>query len=443
MPTRFNSQQYTQVREGVPPLQSGYGAKSTGKELTIPPVGIDDVDRALFTLFDKEIPFAVGGDGTDMRKVPVLMAAGEKWALTKRMRAIKDRNGALILPLITIIRTNVFQSPTEDITGRGINQQTGEIVIKRKLDHTDRDYQRLVNRLLIPHQQNLAVNPAQADPMQLTTLRDVGDLANDPTVQQGGLLVPDRTNNVWETITVPAPQFFTAQYDITFWTQYTKHMNQILELAIASYLPQGNCWRLNTPKGYWFLAHVDGGQMNSDTNADDYSQVERIVKYKFVIKVPGYILATGVPGAPVPLKRYVSNPTIEFTTGATDLLEADSGTPTVDDPYLGADDPTLPLGSDTDQQPNWAARRRDQRNTRGTRLYPNEDVGSNPDDPAVQRLPRGKQPGQYKKVTGIDSKGRTVTRLFRVRNVNKFTGETVLSPADATLGGLTILTVED
>lgn len=441
MPTRFNSQDASRVRLGVPPLPSGYQGKSTSGDLTIPPVGIDDVDRALFHLFDKEIPFTVGGDGTDSRKVPVLMAAGEKWALNKRMRALKDRNGALILPLITIIRTNVFQDPVQDITGRGINQQTGEIVIRRKLDRTDRNYQNLINRLLVPHQQNLAVNPEHGDPMQLTTLRETGELAGDPTVGQGGLLVPNRTNNVWETITVPAPQFFTAQYDITFWTQYTKHMNQLIEMTIASFLPQGNQWRLDTPKGYWFLATVDGGTYTSDTNADDYSQVERLIKYKFAVRVPGYILATGVPGAPVPLKRYVSSPVIEFSVG-TSTDEADDGA-TIDDPFLGADDPTLPTGSDTDQQPNWENRRRDQRNTRGTRLQPNEDVLTNPDDPAVEQLPRGTRPAQFKKVTGYDQNGRLVTRLFRVRNVNKFTGETVLSPADAALGGLTIVTVED
>jgi hypothetical protein len=448
MPTRFNAQTYSKKRLGQVPLPSGYQTKAAPRDLTIPPVGIDDVDRALFNLFDKEIPFAVGGadittvgsNGSNLHKVPIIFAAGEKWALSKRMRALKDRNGALILPIITIVRNSIVQDPAQDIAGRGINQQTGEIVIRRKLDRTDRDYQNLVNRLLVPHQQNLAVNPQNADPMQLSTLRNVGDLKDDPTVLQGGLLVPDRTNNIWETIVVPAPQFFTATYDITFWTQYTKHMNHLIELLIASFLPQGNQWQLNTPKGYWFLANVDGNSYTSETNLDDYSQVERTIKYKFVVKVPGYILATGVPGAPVPLKRYVSSPTIEFRTATA---EGDGGFPQADDPFLGADDPTLPVDDLSDGQSNWAARRRDGRWTQGTRLYPNEDVVTNPDDPAVKQLPRGTQPAQFKRITGIDSHGNTVTRLYRVKIVNQFTGETILSPADATLGGLTILTVED
>src|SRR5579864_9385413 len=118
MPTRFNAQNFSRTRLGQNPLPSGYQGKSAPKQLTIPPVGIDDVDSALFKLLDKEIGFTVGGDGADMRKVPVIFAAGEKWALNKRMRALKDRNGALILPLITCVRTNIMQAIDADIAGR-------------------------------------------------------------------------------------------------------------------------------------------------------------------------------------------------------------------------------------------------------------------------------------------------------------------------------------
>jgi len=38
------------------------------------------------------------------------------------------------------MRTGITQSP-DDITTRGINQQTGEIVVRRRLDKSDRDYQ--------------------------------------------------------------------------------------------------------------------------------------------------------------------------------------------------------------------------------------------------------------------------------------------------------------
>lgn len=436
MTTRYNMSRQSRSRFNQPPLPSGYDGKSA-PEIAVPACGLEDVDRALFDLFDKEIPLTVSPDGAkgDAVKVPIVFYAGEKWALNKRLHGLKDRNNALILPLITGIRTSVVQSPAADITGRGINQQTGEIVIHRRLDKSDRNYQQLINRLLLPHQQNLAVNPGNQDVGQLTTLRDVGDLSDDGNVQQGALLIPDRGNNVYETIVVPSPQFFTAQYDITVWTQYTSHMNQIIEQLIASQLPQGNCWRLDSPKGYWFIASTVDNNYTADLNVEDFSQTERVIRYKFVIQVPGYILASNVPGAPVPIKRYVSSPAISFET-VIDESGSDGG---VQDPFLGADDPTLPLTPGDDLV---MKERRDMRDVGNTRLYPHLDA-NNPQDPALRSLPRGTRPARFKKITGYDKSGRLVDRLYRVKNVNKSTGETVLSAADASLGGLSIVVTED
>lgn len=433
MTIRYTAQPKTMF--GVPGLPSGYQTKSTPDDLTIPSVGIDDIDKALFDLFNEQIPFAVDGHGAEMRRPPVVFYSGEKWALMKKNRALRDRNNSLILPLITGVRTSIVQDLSSDIAGRGINQQTGEIVIQRRLDKSDREYQQLVNRLLLQHQQNLAVGINQAETNQLTTLQEIGDLERDGVIQQGGLLLPDRTNNVYETIVIPAPQFFTSTYEITFWTQYNTHMTQLLQELIGSQLPQGNCWKLDSPKGYWFIASVEGNQYTAENNTDDYSQTERILKHKFVIKVPGYIFASNVPGAPVPIKRYVSSPTISFQTGIhSDVVDEGSY---VDDPFLGADDPTLPLKSgDTRHR-----KRRDLRETEHTLLYPSSDDVNN-NDPAMKQLARGTSPAQYQKIVGIDSKGKKVTRYLRVKGVNRAAGETVLS-ADANLGGLTIVINED
>ena len=200
---------------------------------------------------------------------------------------------------------------------------------------------------------------------------------------------------------------------------------------MASFLPQGNTWRLDTPKGYWFMASVDGNAYNADLNADDYSQTERLIRYKLVIKVQGYALASSVAGGPVPIKRYVSSPVISFQAGISADVEL-AGSGDVVEPFLGADDPTLPLDAGDDGR----SHRRDQRRTNATRLYPQKDDVS-PQDPALLALPRGTPLARYMKVTGVDKHGNTVTRLVKARTTNKFTGETVLSGAD--LGGLTIV----
>jgi len=425
MPTRYNNK--SQSRFNVPGLSSGYDSISAS-DLTIPSVGLEDVDVALFNLFDKEIPFQVGGKDVDLKKVPVLFAAGEKWALLKNGRALRDRNGSLILPLITIMRTSIQQASDNDITGRGINQQTGEIIVKRRLDKSDRGYQNLINRLLLNNQMNLAVAPTNGLAGQITTDRKLGDLTTDPSVHDGALLIPNKRNNIYETIVLPSPQFYTATYECTMWTQYTQHMNQLIEQLVSSFLPQGNAWRLDTPKGYWFVATVNENEYSAESNFDDMSQTERVIKLKFTVSIRGYILATQVPGAPVPIKRYVSSPTISFDIGLreNERIDVDG----VDDPFLGADDPTLPLD-------DVANKRSDQRQTQSTRLYPNPDVIT-PEDPALKALPRGTDLAKYRRITGTDNNGNTVSKYVRVVSVNKFTGETVFA-ADTDLGGLTIV----
>lgn len=424
MTTRFTARPVNAF--GVHPLPTGYDNVASPSNLTLPAVGIEDVDKALFDLFNVEMNLTVA-DKEGSKRVPIVFASGEKWAMLKKGRALRDRSGSLLLPLITIGRANIQQLPSEDIAGRGINQQTGDLVIKRRLAPDDRTYQSLVNRMLLKNQDNLALSPLDAlVPNQVTTEREIGDLSDNPTYSDGGLLASNKLNNVWEFIIVPAPQFFTAIYEVTIWTQYTTHMNQVLETLISSFLPQGNAWRLETAKGYWFVATVDGNLYSAENNFDDMSAEERIIKYKFTVKVPGYILASAAPGTPVPIRRFVSSPQVSFNI-------IDSGTPGgTEDPFLGSDDPTLP---DAERSTTL-----DQRRDGKTRLYPSRRTVS-PHDPALLSYPRGTAPGKYRKIVGIDRTGKRVVRYVKIRSVNAFTGETTFSATD--LSDLSVIVSDD
>ena len=337
MSTRFKTD--AKRNYGQAPLQSGYEQNGFGThDLTIPACGVEDVDVALFKLFDKEIVAHFGGiDGAELKKVPVVFAAGEKWALLKRGRPIRDKTNTLLLPLITIMRTELNQSATEDVAGRGINQQVGEMVVRRRLDKSDRNYQALLNKLLLPNQPGLSASVPGQPP---TTDRSTGSLSGDKAVKDGAYLTPNLKNNVYETIVVPMPQFYTAKYQVTIWTQYTQHANQILETIFSSFLPQGQCWRLDTEKGYWFVAKVEDASFATETNFEDMSQQERYIKHTFNIAVPAYFFSSKSPGAPVALKRYVSSPDIVFTVDSS----AGPSFPEDEDGYvIGSDDPTLPL----------------------------------------------------------------------------------------------------
>jgi len=410
MAVRYDSKSKNNL--GVSPLPTGYeGGGKDLPDLYVPPCGIEDVDVAIFNLFDKEISPQCGGlEDAPLLKVPVIFAAGEKWALLKKGRPLRDRNNALLIPLITIVRTELTQDTSSDVTGRGINQQTGEIVIRRKLDKSDRGYQNLINRLFLRNQENLAVNSIVGPSERLKTQGNIGQLSNAVASGDVGLLTPNLNNNVIETIVVPSPQFYTAKYQVTVWTQYMQHSNQIIEKIFSSFLPQGQAWRLDTSKGYWFVATVEGGNYSSETNFDDMSQAERFIKHTFDISVPAYFFATRAPGAPIPIKRYISSPIIRFEADTSEFLSP----PVEKDYVLGVDDPTLPL----DQQHNI---RPDQRTPgwRSQKVYPidGQDLG----DPAID--------------VKLNSR-KHITEMMRAPN-----GETVFT--GASLGGLEIIISED
>lgn len=444
MPTRFNSK--SQVQFGVVGINADIHQGTA--DLTISPVGIEDVDIALFNLFENEIKLQVSGKNSDPKKVPVIFAAGEKWALLKKKRALRDKNNSLILPLVTIARTSVSQDLTGDITGRGINQQTSEIIIHRRLDKTDRNYQNIINRYLLKNQKNVATNPGlEHVDDQLLTDQPVGKDVNDPVASDGAWLADIKKNNVYETIVVPTPQFCTINYEITMWTQYTQHMNQLIEQIISSFLPQGNTWKIDTQKGYWFLAMVEDNSYTPDgSNLDEMGQSERIIKYKFNVNVKSYIFASQYPGVGIPIKRYVSSPIVSFDVAAGDgpnLIEDSSG---IIDPFLGSDDPTLPLSAEGN-------RRLDQRRT-GVGNY---DPRTNPSeivDPALaSRSSRTNLP-YYKKIVSKDLNGNTEVKYVRIYKVNQKAGETIIKPgsdsssttplnAEALLGGLTYHITKD
>jgi len=289
-------------------LDSGY-ENSPSLDFTIPPVGIEDIDIAIHRLFDKTIGFntfmmSANKGPQNIKKPYVIFATGERFALAKRLKPPRDKNKVLILPAISIRRTAIEQSK-DDIIARGLNGKTGVLTIKRKLSPEDRDYQNLVNKQGLKHLQNVLSGLP-------TSSRPTGDDANTPEVIQGGLLENRiSANNIYEMITVPQPQFFTAKYEVVFWTNYTQHMTYLIQTYMNSFLPQFRGHKLETDKGYWFLAYTED-IFNNGENIDQFEGDERLIKYTFTITVKGYLLAAQAPTDAVPVRRWISCPNIVF-----------------------------------------------------------------------------------------------------------------------------------
>jgi hypothetical protein len=98
-------------------------------------------------------------------------------------------------------------------------------------------------------------------------------------------------------------------------------LNTIIETIAGAYPQPGNrTIRIDTKKGYWFVAYFESS-INQDNNFGDYSDSERIIKATLAVEVPAYLVLPRAPGVPNGTKKYFSAPEISFEVAMTNEIE--------------------------------------------------------------------------------------------------------------------------
>jgi hypothetical protein len=306
MSTRYSKNQ----QDGFS-IPLGHEGNNIPDAIEVPSNMIEDVDKAIFELFDKHLPFQYDRSGT-MTRVPVIFASGERFAVLRRRKPLRDKTGALILPIVSIMRTSVAQT---NAIGGGVSETQTQI-IRRKLSKEDNYYQRLINSRKEQNSRDLAIDSLR--PNSEDRLRsERRDLLTVPEGMQ-----PVLGKNIYEIYEIPPVKFFTATYEVTFWTQYTQQMNDLLMAMMSLY--QNNVqrtFRLQTSKGYWFVGYV-GEQMSNGDNFDGFADDERLIKYSFEVTVPSYLIGADFPGSMKSLRRFLSAPEISFASWYEDPDQA-------------------------------------------------------------------------------------------------------------------------
>ena len=292
------------------------------KDFDLPSAGIEDVDRVIFNLFDKDINFEVLTNG-ELTKVPVVFAAGERFALTRRKQPIRDDNNTLILPLVSIVRGEIDFS--SNLSGRksaiSVPDQTA-YAIKKRLSADDRDYQNIINKLNLANQDNVSSRGHLRD--NLISPGNEAVLGTVASRRQGGPIQFSKNgnqvnlgsksalgDNIFEVIYVPYPRQFGIKYNITFWCQYVGQMNQVQETYLSRFPAQSKEFLLKSEKGYEYVA-ASSQTFSSDTNFTEYTNSERIIKSSISLTVVGYVLNPRHPGIPSQVRSVFSAPNIEF-----------------------------------------------------------------------------------------------------------------------------------
>lgn len=223
----------------------------------IKPVTIETVDQACIDYFDKKLNIHVDTE-RGRTKVPVMYASGERWKLIRK-RNFRDENGTLILPIISIARTDIDRTPGFG----GMAQEVPEIT---------------VSSVIHPKQSNFK---------------------NRLKARQQNKFFPTITENkavVREYLTLPFPDFAQVYYQVMIWTQYQTQMNEILERIFYKYehmdsfvMPVEYDGNLMKGNSYYFVGFRDGN-ISPQSNTEDFTDQERILKYMYSFRTPVYFL---------------------------------------------------------------------------------------------------------------------------------------------------------
>jgi len=382
----------------------------------IPSCTIEDVDRSVFNLFEKELNFLVESNKKVM-KVPVIFATGERFALLARKKPLRDSSNALILPLISIMRTGITQTP-----GVGENMP---MIVRKKIAPDDARLQSYINKQGINNDDQLATAPS------LDTAHNESEAGKkllkkgvSSGVARNPLVSSDFSTNIYEIYEIPPVKHYTANYQITMWCQYTQQMNQMLTIFMGGYTNNNRpSFRLDTNKGYYFSALVQD-ELSPEANFDDFTDEERLVKCSITMKVPAYLIAPRSIGEPSPIRRFVSAPSINFTIHeGMNMKKPDGDVSNV--PSSDVDDYVLnDLEHELSSVPKQAVGK-----LTGKQIESKLDsLGSTTLNNNIGSL------GDLRRVETQDPlTGATVVTEVRVTEQNKKSGETIFRPSDPIL----------
>tara|TARA_B100000886_G_C20422776_1_gene492370 strand:+ start:2185 stop:3015 length:831 start_codon:yes stop_codon:yes gene_type:complete len=224
------------------------------------PSTIENIDHSIYDYITKLNLSVDTNDGPE--KVPVLWGTSERAFLSKTDRQVRDSQGMLKLPLISIKRSNVQKS----LPSKGVFQGT-------VFENDDEQGGSLVVSRVINQEKTRAYAKSTA---QKSTQDSSYPIKNSKIVYQ--------------TISAPMPVNVEISYEITLRTEYQQQMNNLM-LPFITNPGTINYIKLEND-GHRYEGFIEG-QFSSKSNLSDYSNDERKFETMINIRVVGYLVGQG------------------------------------------------------------------------------------------------------------------------------------------------------
>jgi len=199
-------------------------------------VTLKDVDTSIMN-FVKKIIRPTIKENNEVFRVPILYGNEERWVAARKRGILRDKNGALMLPLIMLKRTEVSKN-TEMPVGmeHDLRRQTNQFVVGRQWSKTNK-YDRFA-------------------------------------VQQGQL-------PVYEYLITTVPNYVILTYEFVLWTNFIEQMNPLVESFIEF---NNQYWGEGLEAKFYSILETI-----SDSSEMDRSG-ERFIKSNFTLTTKAYLL---------------------------------------------------------------------------------------------------------------------------------------------------------
>jgi len=244
-----------------------------GEELALREIGmlsstIETIDRAIVTWLKGDLDLgATTNEG--WKRVPVLWMAPERSYQVKHDKALRDDNGALILPLISIERTNIVKDPQRkgsfqaQIYSKKHNGRTGRWVIAKQIvEDKTRNFATVGN-----------------------------ERRGNYTGGTNQRYYPRQNKKiVVRSLSIPIPIYVNVEYKITIKTEYQQQMNSLLQPFLTR-TGQINSFVLQE-SGHRYEVFIDQ-TFSHNNNVSNLDEEIRLFNSDVSIKILGYLIGEG------------------------------------------------------------------------------------------------------------------------------------------------------
>jgi len=241
------------------------GMVHDGEVVYLQPSNLENIDAAVYEWVDENLNLNCQTH-EGFKKAPVVWVSAERAFQVKNNKDIRDKDGALIYPIITVARTGF----TKDRTKKGA-------VYAPVPAHPD--YRGGTIKITKEINQEKTANFANADAYKQGSIRQVNFV-----------LPKTRKKTVYKHISVPIPVYIDVAYEIVIKTQFQTQMNQLTTPFVTNtgglnYFPL----RRN---GHFYEVFIQQ-DYSAEDNINAMNEDERTYQTKVQAKVLAYLIGDG------------------------------------------------------------------------------------------------------------------------------------------------------